>query len=81
MYKLKSSYADPCLYWRWTEKGVVIWLSWIDDCLFVGPKEEVNKCTSRMNELFDCDDVGEMREYLGCKIDKQEDRIKLTQPV
>ena len=35
--------ADPCLYFKWTAAGLVIWLSWVDDCLCVGPKAEVMK--------------------------------------
>jgi hypothetical protein len=31
--------ADPCLYFCWTMTGLIIWLSWIDDCLVVGNKE------------------------------------------
>ena len=34
-----------------------------------------------MNQLFECDDIGDMEEYVGCKIDKEEGSIKFTQPV
>lgn len=30
---------------------------------------------------FECDDIGEMREYVGCKIERQRGLTKLTQPV
>ena len=79
----ERSWADPCLYWKHTEDGLVLWLSWIDDCLCIGPKKQVEKYVKQMNEMFDCEDVGKMVEYVGCKVELNEDTrsIKLTQPV
>jgi hypothetical protein len=34
-----------------------------------------------MKELFDCDDVGDMNEYVRCKIEKGNGTFKFTQPV
>ena len=34
-----------------------------------------------MMERFECNDVGELSKYIGCKVDKHKDSIKLTQPV
>ena len=28
---MERSHADPCLDYAWTEDGLVIWVSWIDD--------------------------------------------------
>ena len=79
------SKADPCLYFQWTASGLVIWLSWIDDCLCVGQKAAVMKAKTEMMKRFDCDDVGELKEYVGCKIDRFDmegkPTIKITQPV
>ena len=60
-----------------------MWLSWIDDCLCVGEAEAVVKAKDDMLKRFDCDDIGEVNEYLGCKIDinKEEGSLKMTQPV
>ena len=27
----ERSKADPCLYYKWTTLGLVLWVSWIDD--------------------------------------------------
>ena len=75
------STADPCLYYKWTEYGVIIWISWVDDCLITGTKDAVVHAKKQMMEQFDCDEIGEMKEYIGCKIDRTEDSIKITQPV
>ena len=39
------------------------------------------KATKEMKALFDCDNVGELKEYVGCKVENSGKRIKLTQPV
>lgn len=75
--------ADPCLYFKWTTFGLIIWLSWVDDCMVWGPKEVVPKENEEFMSRFDCDDVGEVREYVRCKIEKNEKErsFKFTQPV
>ena len=57
-------------------------MSFIDDCIAVGKKAGVLKTKEKLKEHFDCDDVGELNEYIGWKIDyKPEERtLKLTQP-
>jgi Reverse transcriptase (RNA-dependent DNA polymerase) len=55
----KRSDSDPCLYIKITANGLVIWILWVDDCLFVGHRDEVEKYHVMMNEYFDCDNVGE----------------------
>ena len=63
----KQSKAVPCLYYKWTLFGLVIWLSWIDDCLCVGSKQGVMKAKQQMKDRFDCDDVGELTNTLDAK--------------
>jgi hypothetical protein len=43
----------------------------------------VQYAKSLMTDIFDCDEVGELKDYVGCKIDyDREDRsMKITQPV
>lgn len=81
--KYKRSKADPCLYYDWTDLGLVLWISWVDDCLVVGTTEAVARAKEEMMNRFDCDEVGELEEYVGCKIDinREERSVKITQPV
>ncbi len=37
--------ADPCLYNSWTKTGLVLWLSWVDDCLVCGRRENVEEAS------------------------------------
>jgi Reverse transcriptase (RNA-dependent DNA polymerase) len=32
----KRSNSDSCLNFKVTDKGLVIWILWVDDCLLVG---------------------------------------------
>ena len=76
-----KSQADPCLYFNWTEKGLSVWISWIDDCLTVGKNMKTAK--QKMIDRFDCDAIGNMDEYVGCKVERNVESgwIRLTQPV
>ena len=77
----ERSFGDPCLYWKWETDGLILWLSWIDDCFCVGNLKAVHKYREEMKGLFDCDDVGNMDEYVGCKIERGHGYLKFTQPV
>ncbi len=55
---LKRSSADPCLYYKWEEKRLVIMISWIDDNMIVGPSDSVLKLKSNLMEQFECNDCG-----------------------
>jgi len=79
----ERSKADPCLYFSWTAYGLVIWLSWVDDLFSTGSDEGLKVAKEEMKKRFDCEDVGELNEYVGCKIDydKKEGALKMTQPV
>jgi hypothetical protein len=45
-----------------------MWLTWIDDCITIGKKSVVECESARLMSLFDCDDVGSMKEYIGIKL-------------
>lgn len=77
----KRSDADPCMYFKWTESdGLLIWLSWIDDCVCFGKDVAVEESKSEMKKLFECEDIGDLNEYVGCKISRN-DGFTFTQPV
>ena len=74
--------ADPCLYFKNHDAyGYIFIISWVDDLLIIGSKEGVEWTKTKLNTFFDCDDIGEMKEYVGCKIERRAELIKLTQPV
>ena len=79
----KWSKADPCLYFKWTAVGLVIWMSWVDDCIVCGNKQNVLPEKEKFMKQFECDEVGELKEYICCKIDYEPEKgqLKLMQPV
>jgi hypothetical protein len=78
----ERSKADLCLYYDWTKNGLVLWVSWVDNCLVVGTKEAVAIAKKQLTSKFDCNEIGNMDKYVGCKVDRNFDNnsIKLTQP-
>jgi hypothetical protein len=71
--KYDRSKADPCFYFPNAEHRLVIWLSWVDNCLICGKPEGVKHAKEEMMKRFDCDEVGELKEYIGCKIEYYRD--------
>ena len=79
----RRSNADPCLYYKWTGRGLNTWISWVDDLIAIGPREEVLENKEQVKKYFECDDIGFLEEYVGCKVErnKNEVSVKFTQPV
>ena len=75
------SKVDACCYFKKTADGLVLIISWVDDLLICGPKDAVLQVKADLLTQFDCDDVGELEEYVGCKIERDKDTFKITQPV
>jgi len=44
-------------------------LTCINDCLIAGNEFGVKAPKEQMNQWFNCDDVGELTQYVSCKID------------
>ena len=75
------SKADSCLYFMWTLLGnLIAWLSWVD-CVCFGQSQDVKAATDEMKSLFECDDIGDFEEYVGCQLIRKNNQLKLTQPV
>jgi hypothetical protein len=79
----RRSKADPCLFFDWTIDGLIVWISWVNDCLVAGKKLRVLIAKGQMTARFDCEATSEVDEHDGCKVEWncEENSIKLTQPV
>ena len=81
--QLERNCVDPCMFYKWVNGSFVIVLTWIDDFLIAGPDHLIPGIRRDIEAVFDCEDVGVMVEYVGCKVDcnRKERSLKLTQPV
>ena len=61
---------------------MVIWMSWMDDFLSTGPKKRMQLAKRKIMSLYERDKLGEMKEYVGCKFERNwnERWLKLTKP-
>jgi hypothetical protein len=83
LIKAQRSKADVCLFFQWTATGLLLYLSWVDDILITGTKQDVLEAKKAFSQHFTLDEQGEMLEYVGCKIEhnREEEWMKMTQPV
>jgi hypothetical protein len=78
-----QSKADPCLFVRRNELGLVIVISYVDDCAAGGSKAALNQMLAQIRESELTFTVNEdMRDYLSCEVLFNSDRTKgwLGQP-
>ena len=76
-----KSNINPCLWYKWMDGYLIVFLLWVDDCFVVGPKQLVLEESMRFREVYDTTDEGEADEYVGCKLTQTKEYLKLTQPV
>ena len=50
--KMKRNSGDPCLYYSWREKQLSMMLSWVDDCLCIGSKKDLESIKNGMSKEF-----------------------------
>ncbi len=62
--------ADPCLFFKWRPEGIVMCLTWVNDDLVIAPPSIVEGENDMMKQHFECDDIGDLSKYIGCKIDQ-----------
>ena len=60
--------AEACLYFSWTMFGLILWVSWVDDCLVAGNDKGVQNAKRQLMERFNCDETGTLEEYVSCKL-------------
>ena len=65
----QQNHAAPCLYYKCNDKfGLIVWLSFIDDMLIVCAEDAMESVKKKFTNAVDCNDIGEMKEYIGTKI-------------
>ena len=82
----ERSKADPCLFYCWVDGRLVVFVSWVDDIMACGEPDDVKQLVKDLEDSFECKCEGELKEYVGSKIDivRKSDglaTVKFTQPV
>lgn len=72
--------AEPCLYFQGSVLGLVLIISRVDDFLICGNKGGVLNVKKELKTHFEIDYGGEIKENVGCKFERNESSIKVTQP-
>jgi Reverse transcriptase (RNA-dependent DNA polymerase) len=82
-FGFKYNRVDPCLYYKWSDDGLVMWSSWVDDMSCVGQDKLVLSEMKKLTGRFKCDDTGEMKEYVEFKVahDKMKQWMRFTQSI
>ena len=60
---------------------MVLIILWVDDCCICGDKKAVLHAVKDFTGLWNCKDLGELKEYVGCKVDWSEQIVWFTQLV
>jgi hypothetical protein len=82
--KLERSTADYCLYYKWLGDRLFLSVNWVDDIIMACSMEAAILEKKRvLSETFEIDDIGPMKEFVGCKIEHDRERatMKFTQPI
>ena len=77
------SKADPYYFHKWLDRKLLVMLLLVWDFNFMEPRDMVMKAKEELKSMFKMKDVGEMDEYVGCHIKKDQVKqsMRFTQPV
>ena len=73
--------AKSCVSYKYVNGKIVIFILWVDDCCLCGEKHAVLQAVKNFTSLWGCKDLGELKEYVGCKVDRTKRIIRFTQRV
>ena len=69
------------MFYKFINKKIIIFILWVDNCCISGKKDAVLQAVKDFTSLWDCKDLGELKEYVGCKVDRTERIIQFTKQV
>ena len=70
----ETSKADPCLLIKKDEKGVIFVALYVNDCLCVGSKQQIENLKSRIQGSFAIKINDDVKDYLSCEIHFSKDK-------
>ena len=70
--------SEPCVFYKFVNNRMVLFILWVDDCCICGEKQSVLQAVKDFTSLWDCKDLGELKEYVGCKVERTDSTIRFT---
>ena len=75
----ESHYLDPCLFIKSNSRGQIFVLLYVDDILIMGNDErEIKYNINKLSEAFTIKNLGQPKEFLGIKINRDENSQRLV---
>ena len=66
---MARSKANPCVHFKQTNNGLMLWSSLVNDLLSCGNMSDMVNGKETLKQYFNLDKVGELNEYVGCKVE------------
>ena len=78
----KQSTADPCLFIKKDEHGIIFLAIWVDDCYCLGNLKAIEEMLKKLKEHFNVKTEDNLSDYLSCEIvfNKEKTKALLGQP-
>jgi hypothetical protein len=74
-----KSGADPNLYFKVVDDGLVILLLYVDDLFLTRVEKLISECKRKLAVEFEMKDLGMMHYFLGLEVWQRQDEIFLSQ--
>ena len=62
--------TDPCILYKWVDGEILLIMLWVDNFCIMGSDPAVMEHNDKLMSLLNCNDVGEMDEYVGCHLER-----------
>ena len=58
------------MFYKYDNGQMVLFILWVNDCCPCGNKEAVLQAVKDFTSLWDCNNLGEFKEYVGYKVEE-----------
>ena len=59
-----QSKAEPCQYFAWVNKAMVVFVAWVNEVMVLGPPSLVEQVQHDLEQAFTCKREGELTKYI-----------------
>ena len=75
-FGFQVSPADPCMLFKENELGICIIITYVDDMLIIGKKEQIQDFASKIQKGFSAKIQHNLADYLGCEFHMNKERTR-----